>query len=150
MPHVIIKATVYWLLLICPILFQVIYIYLISPTPSNSPFPYTLFPVTTSHVCGEPPLPTSIPCGFCGLGRTSHHAHSRDSVGSRLGIWSRASVSPVVSDWLRGRHIAQGRQVRANQSPLEGVHGLQVLPSDPDLNLETRWLKLGLPSCQLA
>ena len=115
-----------------------------------SPFPYTLFPVTTSHVCGEPPLPTSIPCGFCGLGRTSHHAHSRDSVGSRLGIWSRASVSPVVSDWLRGRHIAQGRQVRANQSPLEGVHGLQVLPSDPDLNLETRWLKLGLPSCQLA
>ena len=70
----------------------------------------------------------------------------------RIQAWHliQSISSPVVSDWLRGRHIAQGRQVRANQSPLEGVHGLQVLPSDPDLNLETRWLKLGLPSCQLA
>lgn len=32
-----------------------------------SPSPFTPFSVTTSHVRGEPPLPTSIPCGFVAL-----------------------------------------------------------------------------------
>ena len=66
---------------VCPTLWDPV-----DSSPPGSPVPGILHPVTTSHVCGEPPLPTSIPCGFCGLGRTSHHAHSRDSVGSRLGI----------------------------------------------------------------
>lgn len=100
-----------------------------------SPCPFTPFPVTASNVCGGTTLPHLQVLWFLWCWQyLSITPHSRDGVWPGLGMWSRASGSPVVSDWFRGRHISQGRQIRANPFHFGGLSGLLGLPSDPDWN----------------